>query len=533
MDANEHEPVWQREEAADERLVDPFNARSLVCLYHTVSARCARCNERQRQNGHCQPCNQRFAVYHASRMSRQAADESTNFFRQPVRALPLPSDFGCVESADVIRQKLYRDPVHDRIALDKNSPEDATLMALIDAPEMQRLRRIRQLGLAYLAFQGAEHSRFSHALGVLAVATRILNHLSSQRRIPARSAFATRCAALLHDLGHGPFSHVFEAFLGIHHESWTARIIRSPRSGVHRVLRSFHPALPGEVAAMLEGRCQPAFLSRIISSQLDADRLDYLLRDSLQTGVKYGIYDLDRLIYLLRVDSAGENIVVAPGGVLPVEKYLQARYHMYEQVYFHKTVRAAEMMFRLLLLRLTDCARSHTPVDPHGTEPLARLMSDPAGVTVQDFLDTDDSTIQHCLTRWRRGADPVMADLSGRLLDRRLFKTLDVTGVRGLTARMRRARDLIRAAGLDPRYYLALDTSASVPYRPYDPKQPEIRNHILVETPGQRQPYRDIYDLSPVVQGLARAVAGRRRLVFPESHAGRDLRSDIERLFRG
>jgi hypothetical protein len=146
-------------------------------------------------------------------------------------------------------------------------------------------------------------------------------------------------------------------------------------------------------------------------------------------------------------------------------------------------------------------------------------------------LDTDDSTIQHALTRWRRDGDPVLADLSGRLLDRHLFKTLDVSRVKGVTARLRQAREIIAGAGLDPRYYLALDTSSSVPYRPYDPKQPEIRNHILVETPRQRKPYCDIHDLSPVVQGLARATAGRRRVVFPESHDGQDLRSAIERVF--
>ncbi|MCX7718108.1 MAG: HD domain-containing protein [Candidatus Sumerlaeaceae bacterium] len=431
----------------------------------------------------------------------------------------------------MIREKLYRDPVHDLIALDKESREDATLMALIDTPEMQRLRRIRQLGLAFMAFQGAEHSRFAHALGVLHIATRILTQLGKHQRISSRVAFATRCAAVLHDIGHGPYSHVFETFLGIHHESWTQRIICSPRTGVNRVLRTYHPALPREVAAILAGQCRPLFLSQIIASQLDADRLDYLLRDSIQTGVKYGIYDLDRLIYLLRVDPAGENIVVASGGVLPVEKYLQARYHMYEQVYFHKTVRAAEMMFRLLLKRFADLTRRRVATAGAPDDPLVRLIRDPAGVSLTDYLDTDDSTIQHALTRWRRGDDPVLADLSGRLLDRQLFKTLDVSRVKGVTTRLRQAREIIAGAGLDPQYYIALDTSSSVPYRPYDPKQPEIRNHILVETPGQRKPYRDIHDLSPVVQGLARATAGRRRVVFPESHGGLDLRAAIERVF--
>src|SRR6059036_523561 len=189
-------------------------------------------------------------------------------------------------------EKIIRDPVHDVIAFRLDRPADALLFRLINAAEFQRLRRIRQLGLASLAYPGADHSRYSHSLGVMETARQMLDQLRRSFYIAEDSETVSLAAALLHDLGHGPFSHVFERVSGIHHERLTQRVILDADSEVHRVLIQHDKLLPERIIDFLN--CQPrrTFFCDIISSQLDADRLDYLLRDSLLTGSRYGDYDL-------------------------------------------------------------------------------------------------------------------------------------------------------------------------------------------------------------------------------------------------
>lgn len=452
----------------------------------------------------------------------------------------------------MIRDKLYRDPVHDLIALDKNSAEDMTLMELIDAPEMQRLRHIRQMGLANLAYHGAEHTRFSHSIGALHVATRILDQLAREHPIPPNMRFATRCAALLHDVGHGPLSHLFESFMGIDHETWTQRIILEPSSRINIILRQHHASLPDEVVNIIQEKARPRFLSQIISSQLDADRFDYLLRDSIMTGVKYGIYDFERLLHVLRLDQHHENIVVANNGVQAVEKYLQARYHMYAQVYLHKTVRAGERTFGALLTRAADIAQGRftnpTTADSPATSPedsalhllrlspdnpLLHLLKNPASVDLATYCELDDHLVFSALNRWEKSPDPVLSDLARRITERRLFKTLDISKVGNAADLESAARKAVCAAGLDPRYYCIMDSSGDVPYTPYNPLQPSS-SHILVEhgPPGQTRT-RDIHEVSEVISGLARAAFTIRRVVFPGEGQYRELRNQMMQIYYG
>ena len=436
----------------------------------------------------------------------------------------------------MIREKLYRDPIHDLIALDKDSADDRVLMDLIDTPEMQRLRRIRQLGLASLAYQGAEHSRFTHSLGAMWIATRILGRLGRERDIPAGQVLATRCAALLHDVGHGPLSHVFEQFMNVHHEEWTRRVVLDPGSDVNRVLARHHAGLPDEVVAIVEGRAHPPFLGQIISSQLDADRFDYLLRDSAMTGVKYGVFDFERLLHVLRLDDRGQGMVVAANGLHPVEKYLHSRYHMYAQVYLHKTVRAGEAVLGRMLLRAADLAAAGRLPHPGDDEPMGRLLARRDQVELADYTEIDDDTVYACMRRWRRDDDTILADLASRVVERRLFKSLDVSRVPRLAPKVKAAKAALAEAGFDPKYYFTLDESGDVPYRPYDPKRDKSkgRQHILIETPQARDglPYHDIHDVSPVVAGLSKAGFVTRRAMFPETAPdGTDLRSVMHGIF--
>ena len=154
----------------------------------------------------------------------------------------------------------------------------------------------KQLGLGLYTYQGAEHSRFTHSLGAFHLMTRVLDRLSEKHNIQDGDRAAARAAALLHDVGHGSFSHVMEKVLGFHHEAMTVQVVLSENTEIGRLLRDHSPDLPDKVAAIIEGRFQPAALAQLVSSQLDVDRMDYLLRDSLMTGAKYGIYELEWII---------------------------------------------------------------------------------------------------------------------------------------------------------------------------------------------------------------------------------------------
>jgi uncharacterized protein len=248
-------------------------------------------------------------------------------------------------------ERIYRDPVHNIIRLRTDTDEGELMMRLIDASEFQRLRRIKQLGLGLYTYQGAEHSRFTHSLGAFHLLTRVLDRLSERHSIGQNDRVAARAAALLHDVGHGSFSHVMEKVLSFHHEHWTVQVILSDQTEIGALLRSHSPELPAKVASIIEGKFQPSALAQLVSSQLDVDRMDYLLRDSLMTGAKYGIYDLEWIINALAIDEEADRIYVEARGLYAVEEYLQARYYMFRQVYFHRTLRSAEAVLRSIIRR--------------------------------------------------------------------------------------------------------------------------------------------------------------------------------------
>lgn len=430
------------------------------------------------------------------------------------------------------KERLLRDPVHGLIAIDESSPEGRLLVRLIDAAEVQRLRRIRQLGLAHYAFQGAEHSRFTHSIGALHLMGKLLDQLARGYTIDSELAFYAKVAALLHDIGHGPFSHVSERIFGQEHETWTLRLLHDEDTEVHQALSDYARALPSYIESMINGMAKPGYLCSLVSSQLDVDRLDYLLRDSLMTGVKYGIFDLDRLAHMLRIAPEGDKIIVAAGGVIPVEKYIQARYHMYRQVYLHKTVTAAEAMLAALLRRAGDLLREGGTEDLDPDTPLARALVDPEDLPPSDFLQLDDVEVQAQIKRWTRAADGVLRDLAGRLLSRKLFKTIEIDATTpDAPERLERAGAVVESAGLDPRYYLLRVDSSDTPYSPYDLAAPKAVDHIFVE--DGKGGIVDVAMVSPTVEAFTKSSYTLSRLVFPEVHENRTLRTEIEACFAG
>src|SRR5256884_8406780 len=273
------------------------------------------------------------------------------------------------------------------------------MIRLIDTPEFQRLRRIKQLGLGLYTYQGAEHSRFTHSLGALHLMTRVLDRLGEYYRIAEDDRAAARAAALLHDVGHGSFSHVMEKVLGFHHEKWTVEVVLSEATEIGQLLRSYSADLPAKVAAIIEGDFQPAALAQLVSSQLDVDRMDYLLRDSLMTGAKYGVYDLEWIINALAIDEEGDRIYVAARGLYAVEEYLQARYYMFRQVYFHRALRSAEAVLRSIFrraLQLLEASEAIWYAPGTAFEKVLRRSS----LSLADHLEMDDSDVIFHVKQW-------------------------------------------------------------------------------------------------------------------------------------
>ncbi|HYE64036.1 MAG TPA: HD domain-containing protein, partial [Pyrinomonadaceae bacterium] len=385
----------------------------------------------------------------------------------------------------------------------------------IDAQEFQRLRRIKQLGLALYTYQGAEHSRFTHSLGVLHLMTRVLDRLGEKYLITQEDRAATRAAALLHDVGHGSFSHAMEKVLGFHHEAWTVRAVLSEETEIGQILRSFSSELPHRVASIIEGKFQPAALAQLVSSQLDVDRMDYLLRDSLMTGAKYGIYDLEWIINALQIDEAGDRIYVAARGLYAVEEYLQARYYMFRQVYFHRTLRSAEAVLRSVLRRALELLEAGETVwCASGTAFERVLRRQP--LTLEEHLEMDDSDVLFHVKQWQRAGDPVLSDLSRRFISRHLFKAIDLDMPESERADfLATAREYVASAGFAPAYYFIEDHAGDVPYYSYytaEGAEPKAR--IYVEDGYAHPRIREISEVSEAVRGLQRGYQ-LHRVCFP------------------
>ena len=415
---------------------------------------------------------------------------------------------------------ILRDPVHGLVTFER--PEEEIVIRLFEAREVQRLRRIRQLGLSSLAYPGADHTRFSHAAGAAFVMTRLLARLRSihdalpfWQRVTTERAREALAAALLHDLGHGPFSHLFEEVIpgSEPHEAWTRRIVLDPGTDVHRILAEFDPTLPERVADLVEGRHELTYLARAVSGSFDVDRCDYLLRDAYSTGVGYGRFDLDWLLRSLRFgipDSDGSAPPLAidgEKGIPAIESFFLARLFMFQQVYFHKTERACEWMLARALERarvlLADGTR--LPGTPPGLVSLAREGT----ATLGDYLALDDPSLWVALSAWRNANDPVLADLVDRLHARRLFKTLELHGEqatpRGRLEALEAARDAAAATPFDPNVYVGLDVASTVAFDDGD-------DPLLVVLPGEKT--RSLAEVSFLLGRLRGEKMERVRLVF-------------------
>lgn len=422
-------------------------------------------------------------------------------------------------------ERIYRDSVHNIIRVNTDSDEGRLVVSLIDTPEFQRLRRIRQLGLAYFAYQAAEHSRFTHSLGAFHLAGRMIAKLRLSYDIPDKAQTAVRVAALLHDIGHGPFSHVIESILGFHHEEFTIKAVLSPDTEIGKLLKAYSPTLANDVAAIIRGEFKPLALAQLVSSQLDVDRMDYLLRDSLMTGAKYGIYDLEWIIKSIEINEENDHLYVSAPGLYAVEDYLQARYYMYRQVYFHRTLRSAEAILKVLLRRALKIFGDGSGIWCASGTPMEKILGGKK-LNLREHLELDDTDVMFSIKRWQHSADRVLSDLAKRFLDRRLFKAFDLDMPEAeRSAFIAESRQIVANAGFDPDYYFVEDSAGNVAYSFYSKDASDPKNLIYVEDGFSRPAIREISSVSSAIRGLQEGYRIH-RICFPA-----ELKNEIAELY--
>lgn len=310
-------------------------------------------------------------------------------------------------------KKIFNDPVYGFVSVPVG-----TILCLIDHPWFQRLRRIRQLGLSYYVYPGAQHTRFHHALGALHLMQQALSTLRDKGiDITEEECEAAQIAILLHDIGHGPFSHALErTLIDLHHETLSNMIMEALNQEMDGALS---PALD-----IFNNRHPKKFLYQLVSGQLDMDRMDYLNRDSFFTGVSEGVIGYDRIIKMLCVEDG--QLVVEEKGIYSVEKFLIARRLMYWQVYLHKTSLAADQMLIHALQRArTLVLEGHSPETPrHLAWFLHRKPDDlphPSDI-LYHFSKLDDNDVISATKYWSESRDFILSYLSKGLLDRKLFR---------------------------------------------------------------------------------------------------------------
>ena len=361
-------------------------------------------------------------------------------------------------------ERTYHDPLHGAIRLDGADPAEALVIDLIDTAPFQRLRRIRQLGPAFLTFHGAESSRFTHSLGVLHLARLALQQL--ERRDPrlGEHRAVLYAAALLHDVGHGPLSHSGEEMYGLRHEAWSGRLIRE-HPALRDRLESHAPGTAAAVANLLEhGRYPNPAIKALVSSQLDCDRIDYLLRDSYSTGATYGRLDLERILAAFSLAPDGQ-LAISPKGLMAVEHYLVVRSLMYRSVYNHRL----NVVCNWLLTQAIATARRLGPERVWADPVLERWLWHPDGLDLDTFLANDDIRTGYHLLRWMEEGPTELQDPCRRLLERRLLKATDVShcdpGER--LALLATARQLSEGLGLNAETCCGLQQRQSRGYHPY------------------------------------------------------------------
>lgn len=407
------------------------------------------------------------------------------------------------------KEKVLRDPIHNFIHI-----EDPIILDLINTPEFQRLRRVKQLGITSSVFHGAEHSRFGHSVGVYELARRITERFEQYYSDiwDPKERLLTLVAALLHDIGHGAFSHTFEHLFHTDHEAMTREIITGDTE-IHCVLAQVSTDFPNKVASVIAKTYENPQVVQLISSQIDVDRMDYLLRDAYFTGTKYGEFDIDRILRTMQPTPDGIAFDIA--GMHAVEDYIVSRYQMYLQVYFHPVSRGMEVLLEHLLQRAQELYRSNTTSEFAENDfvgpLLAPLFSDKK-LTLSEYLKLDDNVFMTYINIWQSHSDPILSDLSQRFMGRRPLKSMEITDE--TAPLLEELEQLVDNAGFNPRFYTARNNAYDLPYDDYKPNVAKPRTQIdFLLADGS---HRELSDMSTLVAAIKGKASIDQRFFFPK-----------------
>lgn len=420
-----------------------------------------------------------------------------------------------------LKIRRVRDPIHDLITFDPRDDLDMLAWNLINAREFQRLRRVRQLGFSELVFPGATHTRFSHCLGAYFIARKLLGTISKATQFNKEKAFIAAIASLVHDLGHGPFSHVFENVqkdLGKHrrHEDWTRQIVEDDTE-IHELLQRNDDSLAHAVGLLFSRKDPTDVYDSVVSSQFDADRLDYLQRDRYMTGTRTGGFDFSWLLDCLDIGRINigqadeyvevDGLYINYKGLAAAEGYVLARFHLYSQVYLHKTTRAAERMLAALLVRVGELFKAGSG-DASGLSPqhtLARFFQQDKS-DLRTYLDLDDIAIWSGLIEMVEARDETTRTLAARLRDRKLYKCLDVGelakrhGSDSVPHFKRRLQERTSDLGVS----VLKDEAWLTPYGVHEYEDPAAFQKVLIGRADGSGKTDDIAERSAIVESIKR-----------------------------
>ena len=314
------------------------------------------------------------------------------------------------------RTKVFRDPLYGYITVDYKIISD-----LIDSKEIQRLRRIRQLSGVSMVFQTAEHSRFTHSLGAYQMANLVIQNVDGMNELDEYEKVLFLVAALLHDVGHGPYSHAFESVMDVSHEDMTVAIILSKDTEINKIL-SISNTLAEDVASIISHSNKYPLLEQLVSSQLDVDRMDYLSRDAYFTGAAYGHIDYYRILRSMKIEN--NKLCVRASGVHSIESYLMSRYHMYFQVYYHPVSRSYETILESIYKRIKDLVDEGKEIDAY-IDTFLKVISDNSDVL--SYIELDDAYVNGFIKQLTKSNDEILNKLSNAFVNRHLFKFIDLS----------------------------------------------------------------------------------------------------------
>ncbi len=386
------------------------------------------------------------------------------------------------------RCKVFRDPLYGYIKV-----EYKLIAKLIDTKEVQRLRRISQLSGVSMVFQTAEHSRFTHSLGAYQMANLVLENVSGAESLSEYERILFLCSALLHDIGHGPYSHAFETVMKVSHEEMTARLILSKYSEVNMVLNEEDKGLASDIASIILHKGKFTVIESLVSSQLDVDRMDYLSRDAYFTGAAYGVIDKERLLRCMLIKD--NKVYVRASGVHSVESYIMSRYHMYWQVYFHPVARAYEVILESIYKRIKDLTENGINVDASVSSFLNAISDD---IDIREYVNLDDAYVNGFIKQLTNSSDHILKELSIDFMNRHLFKYIDINKEQD-QAELLKIEEKYKNKENSRYYYYEISITSSA-YLETNSSLPLDINEITILLPnGEAMP---LEEYSPIIKGL-------------------------------